>query len=78
MPFRVHEAGQTREVEATLIGSFFNGLTELPAGVVMFTGTIPVEGEIRAADQLTIGLSDPRNGRALWHSYDTVTLPEVS
>ena len=61
-----------------LIGGFFNGLTELPAGVVMFTGTIPVEGEIRASDQLTIGLSDPRNGRALWHGYDTITLPEVS
>lgn len=78
MPFRVHEAGQNREVGIVVISSFFDGLAELPADVVMFTGTIPVEGEIRAADQLMIGLSDPRNGRALWHSYDTVTLPEVS
>ena len=61
-----------------IIGGAFEGLKELPAGVVMFTGTIPAIGEITGADHFAMALIDPGNGRTLWHDYDTSVLPLVS
>lgn len=60
-----------------LIGKFFAGMTELPAGVVMFTGTIPTIGEIVGGDHFATALVDPANGRTLWHGYDAAILPNV-
>jgi small ligand-binding sensory domain FIST len=55
-----------------LIGGYFDGLEELPAGVARYTGDIP------GADFFAMALIDPGNGRTLWHDYDTSVLPLVS
>lgn len=57
-----------------LIAGYFDGLTELPPGVVMFTGTVPTLGEIAAAERFEITLNDPNRGRALNHGYDVEEL----
>lgn len=75
-PYQRGTMSQVRKPE-DLIGRFFDGLTELPAGVVMFTGTIPTIGEIMGADHFSMALVDPGNGRTLWHGYDAATLPNV-
>jgi len=75
-PYQRGTMSQVRR-PADLVGRFFNGLTELPAGVVMFTGTIPTIGEIMGADHFAIALADPKNGRTLWHGYDAAILPAV-
>lgn len=61
-----------------IIGGAFEGLKELPAGVVMFTGTIPAIGEITGADHFAMALVDPRKGRSLRHGYDVAVLPLVA
>jgi hypothetical protein len=75
-PYQRGTMSQVRR-PADLVGRFFNGLSELPAGIVMFTGTIPTIGEIMGADHFTIALVDPKNGRTLWHGYDAAILPAV-
>lgn len=60
-----------------LIGDYFDGLEELPAGVAMYTGTIPTIGDITGADYFTMALVDPGNGRALWPGYDAWVLSLV-
>lgn len=75
-PYQRGTLGQIRRPE-DLIGDFFPGMTELPAGVVMFTGTIAVEGQISAADQFSMALVDASQGRTLWHSYDIGVLPVI-
>ena len=42
-----------------LIGGYFDGLEELPAGVARYTGDIP------GADLFAMALIDPGNGRTL-------------
>lgn len=75
-PYQRGTMSQVRKPE-DLIGRFFDGLTELPAGVVMFTGTIPTIGAITGADHFSMALVDPSNGRTLWHGYDAAILPNV-
>ena len=77
MPYQRGTLAAVREPE-DLIGGFFEGLRELPAGVAMFTGTLPTVGEITGADHFAMALVDPGRGRTLWHGYDTVILPHVS
>ena len=75
-PYQRGNMGKIRKPE-DLIGGFFNGLTELPAGVVMYTGTIETLVEIGGADQFAMALVDPKNGRTLSHVYDAAILPNV-
>jgi hypothetical protein len=76
-PYQRGNLGQIRRPE-DLIGEFFPGMTELPAGVAMFTGTIPAQGQIAGSDQFSMALVDPKTRRTLWHAYDTVVLPMVA
>jgi hypothetical protein len=50
---------------------------DLPDGVAMFCGTLPVHGELEFADRFEIELHDPRMGRTLRHTYDIEPLPLV-
>lgn len=61
-----------------LIGGYFDGGTELPPGVVMFTGTVPTIGDIAAAERFEIALNDPSRGRRLSHAYRVEELPVMA
>lgn len=76
-PYQRGKLGHIRRPEE-LIGDFFPGMRELPAGVVMFTGTIPAQVQISGSDQFSMALVDAERGRTLWHSYDTAILPLVA
>ncbi len=76
-PYQRGKMAAVRKSE-DLIGGYFDGLKELPAGVAMYTGTIPTIGDITGADHFAMALVDPGNGRTLWHDYDTSVLPLVS
>jgi uncharacterized protein DUF2848 len=54
------------------------GLSKLPAGTVMFCGTVGAIGGIRPANRFEMELEDPVLGRRLTHAYDIVALPVVS
>jgi len=54
------------------------GDRRLPAGVVMFLGTIPATGAIRPSPRFEMELEDPVLGRKLAHSYHVQSLPIVS
>jgi len=43
----------------------------LPAGTVMFCGTLPVEGDIGGGEHFRVELIDPAGGRTLRHDYTT-------
>ncbi|MBC8158785.1 MAG: DUF2848 family protein [Alphaproteobacteria bacterium] len=75
-PYQRGTLGKVRKPE-DLIGGFFSGVTELPAGVVMYTGTIETLVEIGGADQFAMALVDLKNGRTLSHVYDAAILPNV-
>lgn len=47
----------------------------LPAGTVMYCGTLPVQGKLEFADRLELELRDPRLGRSLHHAYSIEALP---
>ncbi|HLH75785.1 MAG TPA: DUF2848 domain-containing protein [Candidatus Binataceae bacterium] len=47
----------------------------LPAGYVMFCGTVAVEGEIAFADAYELELEDPVRRRSLSHRYQVQSLP---
>jgi hypothetical protein len=47
----------------------------LPAGTVMFCGTLAVHGAIAPAERFEIELADPVLGRRLGHAYDVRALP---
>jgi hypothetical protein len=49
--------------------------TRLPAGTVMFCGTLPVQGAMEFADRFELELRDPRLGRSLHHAYTIEALP---
>jgi len=49
----------------------------LPDGSVMFCGTLPVEGGIRFADEMTLELWDPILDRSIVHRYAIDVLPIV-
>jgi hypothetical protein len=54
------------------------GRSPLPAGAVMFCGTLGAIGGIRPASRFEIALEDPARGRALRHAYDVIDLPIVT
>lgn len=56
----------------------YTGMTELPAGVMMFTGTIAAQGGIAGSDQFSMALVDRTSRRTLWHSYDTAIVLMVA
>jgi uncharacterized protein DUF2848 len=58
-----------------LIAKYMNGKGSLPAGTVMFGGTLAVPGGIVAAERFDIELEDPVLNRRLAHGYDIRVLP---
>lgn len=54
------------------------GAGGLPAGTVMFGGTLGAIGGIRPASRFEIRLHDPVLGREILHAYDVVEVPVVS
>lgn len=60
-----------------LIGQWTGGQS-LPAGTVMFGGTLGAIGGIRPATRFEMELVDPVLGRSITHAYDIVDLPVVS
>jgi hypothetical protein len=76
-PYQRGTLGQIRKPE-DLIGEFFPGMTELPAGVMMFTGTIAAQEKIAGSDHFSMALVDAESRRTLWHSYDTAVLPVIA
>lgn len=61
-----------------LIAGWTGGSKRLPAGVVMFLGTLPAIGAIRHADRFEMEFEDPVLGRKLGHAYTVQPLPIVS
>jgi hypothetical protein len=53
------------------------GLT-LPAGDVLFMGTVAAIGGIRPASRFVMELQDPVRGRVLSHGYDMTCLPVIA
>jgi hypothetical protein len=49
--------------------------TPLPSATVMFCGTVPVHGEIAAADSYELEIEDPVLKRKITHHYAVKTLP---
>ena len=50
----------------------------LAPGTVMYGGTVPAIGGIRAAERFEMELHDPVLGRSLHHAYDVACLPVVA
>jgi hypothetical protein len=51
---------------------------DLPAGTVMFCGTLGAIGGIRSAARFEMELEDPVHGRVIRHGYEVDALPIVS
>lgn len=60
-----------------LIGKWSGG-SSLPAGTLMFGGTLGAIGGIRPASRFEMELSDPVLNRSIVHAYDVIELPVVS
>lgn len=56
----------------------FSGERGLPAGAVMFGGTLAALGGIRPADRFEMELVDPVLKRRITHAYDVAVLPVVT
>jgi hypothetical protein len=63
---------------AELLRRFGLDEAQLAPGQVMLCGTLPVKGEVRAADAFRVVLTDPVSGRELEHHYLVKTLPVVA
>ncbi len=61
-----------------LIRRYTGGKTTLPAGTVMFCGTIVAIGGVRPASRFEVELEDPASGDLLALGYDVVELPVVA
>ena len=61
---------------ADLIARFDGSL--LPAGTVMFCGTLGAIGGIRSASRFEMAIEDPARGRKLQHAYDVLDLPIIA
>lgn len=51
------------------------GISTLPEGMLMFCGTLPVIGGVRATPEFSFELRDPVLNRCIRHRYRTVSLP---
>lgn len=60
---------------AALIEKYTDGKDRLPNGTVMFGGTLPARGGVRAAERFDFELEDPVLGRHIAHGYDVLSLP---
>ncbi len=49
----------------------------LKDGTLMFCGTLPVHGGVRAAERFEFELEDPVLGRNILHGYDVISLPNL-
>jgi hypothetical protein len=58
-----------------LISQLKEGDTELPAGTIMYCGTMPLLQPIGPSERFELELEDPVKRRAIKHSYDVRTLP---
>jgi uncharacterized protein DUF2848 len=64
------EGAVTRMLAARDLMARYSGTdTGLPAGTVMFCGTLPVQGRIGGGERFEIELSDPVRNRILRHAY---------
>jgi hypothetical protein len=61
-----------------LVAGWRNGNGKLPAGAMMFCGTLSAIGAIRPSARFEMELDDPVLGRTLRHAYDVQVLPIVS
>jgi len=61
-----------------LIARYLDGAETLPAGMAMFGGTLPVHGDVAAAERFEFEIEDPVLGRKLTHAYDVETLPVIT
>ena len=61
-----------------LIAGWNDGNRRLPAGALMFCGTMPAIGAIRPSPRFEMEIDDPVLGRKLSHAYDVQALPVVS
>ncbi|SEO87461.1 Protein of unknown function [Rhodospirillales bacterium URHD0017] len=61
-----------------LIAGWNGGDKRLPAGVVLFCGTLPAIGGIRSSSRFDMEIEDPVLGRKLSHSYIVQALPLIS
>lgn len=60
---------------ADLIAHFTSGGTQLPAGTVMFMGTIPANGKVTGGEGFEIEMHDPVLNRTLKHAIRIHRLP---
>ena len=60
---------------AALIEKYTDGKDRLPNGTVMFGGTLPARGGVRAAERFEFELEDPVLDRHIAHGYDVLSLP---
>lgn len=58
-----------------LIAAYRKDSGLLPAGTLMFCGTLPAKGGIRPAERFEFELDDPVLGRKIEHGYDVLRLP---
>ncbi|MCE8014998.1 DUF2848 domain-containing protein [Halomonas sp. MCCC 1A17488] len=63
---------------AELLRRFGLDEVRLAPGQAMLCGTLPVKGEVRAAEAFRVVLTDPVSGRELEHQYRIKTLPVVA
>ncbi|MGR4068089.1 DUF2848 domain-containing protein [Billgrantia sp. C5P2] len=63
---------------AELLRRFGLDEVRLAPGQAMLCGTLPVMGEVRAADAFRVVLTDPVRGQELEHHYRIKTLPVVA
>ncbi|QTP55223.1 DUF2848 domain-containing protein [Billgrantia sulfidoxydans] len=63
---------------AELLRRFGLDEVRLAPGQAMLCGTLPVKGEVRAAEAFRVVLTDPVSGRELEHHYRIKTLPVVA
>lgn len=60
-----------------LIRRYTDGTDTLPAGTVMFCGTLPVIGRIAGGERFEIALFDPVTGKRIDHGYGIRALPPI-
>ncbi len=76
-PKRLYQDGKVSAMlpTAELIKGFTKGASRLPEGTLMFCGTLPAIGGIKAAQSFTLELEDPVLKRMLRHTYRVLSLP---
>ncbi|MBM3643181.1 MAG: DUF2848 domain-containing protein [Alphaproteobacteria bacterium] len=76
VPYQEGTVGRIR-APRELISGWQGGNPRLPAGALMFCGTLPAIGKIRPSGRFEMELEDPVLGRRLAHAYDIDVLPLI-